>query len=439
MDGFDELNYDLRDEVERQLLLVQRDFPNAVVVVSSRPDQRFSTWQSYYVFDVEPLDEDQIRKLIDSFEYPLAIKKRFLKEVEGRLLKTHKSFLSSPLLASIMLLTYKEYAEIPEKMNAFYDRAFDTLFQRHDAQKDQYKRKRYTSLQREDFKSLFSTFCAMSYLDRKISFDEKDFSKFTSLAIKYNSKENPSIKKTDADKFSKDLIESVCMLKYDGLDVTFVHRSFQEYFAANFVSGLRGSKVRKFLDAYAERLNDSVIPMAAEMSRSIVEEFWIVPTLDDTIEIFDDYLRRGDWVSAFSKIYPRLYLSLDEKGVVNVTGMGLTVDYFSRSQYIDNIYRDRSGLLSDFIFLTGRVSFSDLVKDAANNKKRMELISYLNRERSGNGGGFLDEFNEEDSWWLEKFDIREKCETFLERAKILRKEIGARLKSSDKILDEFFD
>ncbi len=75
-----------------------------------------------------------------------------------------------------MLLTYEEFAEIPHKMHAFYGQAFDTLFQKHDAQKEQYQRKTHTQLTRESFKECFSVFCAMTYLEQRFSFSEEELS-----------------------------------------------------------------------------------------------------------------------------------------------------------------------------------------------------------------------------------------------------------------------
>jgi hypothetical protein len=47
LDGFDELNYDFRDEIQRQLLELCKDYPETTVIVSSRPDERFGSWASF--------------------------------------------------------------------------------------------------------------------------------------------------------------------------------------------------------------------------------------------------------------------------------------------------------------------------------------------------------------------------------------------------------
>ena len=39
-----------------------------------------------------------------------------------------------------------------------------------------------------------------------------------------------------ADSFLRDLLKSVCVMQIEGVEYTFTHRSFQEYFAAYFIS-----------------------------------------------------------------------------------------------------------------------------------------------------------------------------------------------------------
>ena len=107
--------------------------------------------------------------------------------------------------------------------------------------------KTHTGLPKEEFKASFSAFSAMSYLDQKFSFDAASLEKTAEIALKYTLARNGGPARGITPKqFVDDLQESVCMLQPDGLETTFVHRSFQEYFAAAFVTGLHGSKIKKY-------------------------------------------------------------------------------------------------------------------------------------------------------------------------------------------------
>jgi NACHT domain len=168
LDGFDELNYEYRDEVQRQIIDLTTDFPSTTVIVSSRPDDRFGGWSSFHVLNMNELTKKQTMKLIDGLDYDSGVKTRFSRVVTDRLYDSHTSFLSSPLLTTIMLLTYEQFADIPDKMHVFYSQAFDTLFQKHDAQKEQYQRKTFAGLSKDDFRSCLSAFSAMLKLDTNI-------------------------------------------------------------------------------------------------------------------------------------------------------------------------------------------------------------------------------------------------------------------------------
>ena len=67
----------------------------------------------------------------------------------------------------------------------------------------------------------------------------------------------------------------------DGLETTFAHRSFQEYFVAKFIqsapTAAKGRLIRRF-SANAER--DSVMQLLFEMDPYAVEKYYILPAID---------------------------------------------------------------------------------------------------------------------------------------------------------------
>ena len=156
LDGFDEIDFAHRDAISEQILNVSINYPQVPVVLSSRPDEKFASWQDFYTFTIGALSKVKVLELIDKINYDEEIKGRFKREVDRHLYEAHKSFLSSPLLSSIMLLTYEQFAEIPNKIHIFYEQAFAALFRRHDAQKSQFIRKTYANLAIDDFRAFFS-------------------------------------------------------------------------------------------------------------------------------------------------------------------------------------------------------------------------------------------------------------------------------------------
>jgi hypothetical protein len=155
---------------------------------------------------------------------------RTRKKLSDGLYSTHREFLESPLLTIMMLITLQQFADVPAKVHLFYEHAFEALFGRHDATKGGFQRKRHTTLALDDFKRLYSYFCIITYLKKMISFSADSVLSIIQQSI--------TSSKIAVDKvgFQKDLAESTCMLILDGMDYTFSHRYFQEYFAAYFLS-----------------------------------------------------------------------------------------------------------------------------------------------------------------------------------------------------------
>lgn len=69
------------------------------------------------------------------------------------------------------------------------------------------------------------------------------------------------------------------MLQKDGLYYTFVHREFQEYFAAIFISRQSELDLRKLFSGYSDKGGSNVYRMFYEITPHLVEKYLIIPTI----------------------------------------------------------------------------------------------------------------------------------------------------------------
>jgi len=322
LDGFDEIGFYNRERYEREILEISRKYPKTPIIVSSRPDDCLSSWEEFYVYNALPLNKEQAADLISRIDYDTTVKNKFIEELISGLYDRHRDFLSNPLLLTMMLLTYEQLAEIPEKIHIFYEQAFDTLFHKHDALKSLYKRKSYTGLPIDDFKRLFSAFCILTYSDRKISFSYHDLLRYIDQAIELESVH------VDASKFFNDLIKSVCILQKDGNVYTFTHRSFQEYFSAYFISRSQLIDFKGILDSIVlGYFSDSVINIIFEINREKIEMHWILPNLKDLVPLCNTAINNSDTL-AFLKIFYEA-LSIHESGIAFQLSERKSFGYFS--------------------------------------------------------------------------------------------------------------
>lgn len=280
LDGFDEINHTDRKEIETQIRKIREQCPELQIIVSSRPDadQRLESWQAFQTVYVEPMDEPQATELIGKIEYDAKIKEMFLREAKGKLFQTHKTFLSNPLLCIMMLVTYGQTGHIPTKRHVFYEKAFDALFSIHDTAKEGvYKRKTYSNLSVDDFRNCMSAFCIVTYLREQFVFTRLQFRESLKQALKLEKLE------INIDDLTSDMIESTCLIQIEGTDYVFTHRSFQEYFAAVFISRSPAGGAKVILDRVSMRRTDDVITLAYSINRGLLEREWIIPTLDAVV------------------------------------------------------------------------------------------------------------------------------------------------------------
>lgn len=282
LDGYDELHHEYREKVMLGVLIASRKYGKCKFILSTRPDEKIGAIEEITVLTVCPMNQAQIIELIQKLDYDADLKKSFIEEIVGGLYRKHQSFLSNPLLATMMLLTFEQYAAIPEKVHIFYYQAFETLYMRHDASKGQYQRRRYCNLSIDDFKTIFSNFCALSLFDEKFSFTFEELTKYVKQAFDIETEDLGG-----PDEFIKDLLESVCLLQKDGLYYTFVHRSFQEYFAACFLASADFVDLYEIITGLVERSpHSNAVDMLVDMKRDRVEADWVIRTIDRLMALF---------------------------------------------------------------------------------------------------------------------------------------------------------
>jgi hypothetical protein len=274
LDGFDEIDHDKRKAREREINDLVSRYSELWTFMSSRPSDNFASWEKFHVYRVRPFSKKQVEQLIAKIPYDPEVKAIFTKKMSEGLYESHSEFLANPLLTVMMLITLEHFAEVPAKVHLFYEYAFEALFGRHDVTKGGFQRKRHTSLALDDFKRLFAYFCTITYLKDLTTFSSESVLQFIQQSI------NSSQIEVDKVHYKNDLTESTCMLAADGLDYTFNHRSFQEYFTAYFLSRVKADEFQRALPKIVQRGRfDNVLKMVSEMSKEKFEEAWALPTL----------------------------------------------------------------------------------------------------------------------------------------------------------------
>jgi hypothetical protein len=371
LDGLDEVDFDRRPQIEREIDSLVRRFEANSFVATSRPTDNTPNWPGFQTISIQPLSLDAAKLLVKKSSFEDKVKEEFIEQMDS-LIHTHRSFLSNPLLTTIMLLLFKDVIKIPSKRNVFYSVAFDVLFYRHDAYKPgRLHRKKYTNLALTEFRDAFSVFCAVTYSNNEYAFFVSHLVEHLQTALKYcNSDAN-------AEDFRKDLHESVAMLQADGIRYTFSHRSFQEYFTALFLSNDAYINFYHFLDGIVARQEtDTVVDRLREINKGKFEKGWVIPYLHKVISELDDDIEKGRLSQAISRLFgnvrffakqDRIGLCIDEKSNFSPEpGLALIERLYISKSEIANFFEAPwiDPLVSDVASSKIAVS-SDFIVDAA--------------------------------------------------------------------------
>lgn len=313
-DGLDEIKSDYRKKFEHDLEIFADKFDDNMFVISSRPTGSFIAFHRFTVLDLCPFTKNQAVELIDKLDFrpdEPNIKRQFMEELQTKLFITHREFTENPLLLTIMLMTYEQFADIPSKMHVFYREAYVAMSQKHDASKGAFKRALKTGLTADQFADYLAEFCARTYRDEKFEFTDILFDKYFNEM--HEKQKGPS--GVTASDFRDDLVENMCLMYYESGKYHFTHRSFQEYFCAWYFSKQKDKNLEpigKFFENKRYRqATDKTFSMLYDMIPDKIDEYIFEPFLE---ALFKECEEGEGYRTFLRKMYPVLYYDRGEAG-----------------------------------------------------------------------------------------------------------------------------
>jgi len=297
-DGLDEVDAENYNSVVYQLSQLRDRYPQNYMIITSRPisnsaenylwyksiSEGFINLARFSILYINAFTKKQAIDYIIQLKYDTHIQKAFATDLETSLYDSHTDFASNPLLLSIMLLTYEDFGDIPNKIHIFYSNAFSTLYSRHDATKTGFVRRKKSKLSRDVFEKVFSFLCFKTYMEEIFEFDF--------INVKEALKSVGNDIDFDLYGFIDDLVFSLGVLIKESNRYRFIHRSFQEFYCAKYINNLLDNDTQKYI-AYLVRskpvriLKDDLLKFLNDLNHNKYENVVIQTVIDLIDEEFE--------------------------------------------------------------------------------------------------------------------------------------------------------
>ncbi len=249
LDGFDEVHPDQRQRLIDELEHLVKRHPKLPLVVTSRPQLDLAYSGHFTVFDMSPLGPEDLdpilEKLVTDREL-LETLKRDLKHDQCRVLH----LLTTPLMVVLLVMRYRLEASLPQNEVDFFKQLFRHLLSRHDASKPGFRRVRKSPLKDDALESVFDALAFATLKDGRVEMDLATLHGYLKRAL-----EKKGLHADSLEVYS-DLRDITCLLLEEGGYCRFVHKSVQEFHAAQYVAQLPDELARMF---YGPQLGQRLI------------------------------------------------------------------------------------------------------------------------------------------------------------------------------------
>ncbi len=293
LDGLDEIKKeyvcDFQDELDR----IKDAYQDCYFVIASRDIPEVRTLNNFAEYEIQLFSKEQayemIRKL-DSQSVDQELKDNFIRDLENDRFKFKRdekqSFLGNPLFLTIMLITYSRTNDIPKKRYLFYEKAYLAMASEYDAKTKRINRPFFTGLDEKSFQKYFAYFCANTYADSAFEFSHDEMIEYFDFVIRENDLD------ISPEMFIKDATEKLCLMYKDGDIYCFIHRSFQEYFAAYCFINMLDSDFdivyHTLMDLDEQIIDDEILSMLYSMDKERVEKLIFIPYLKEMFMYMDN-------------------------------------------------------------------------------------------------------------------------------------------------------
>jgi hypothetical protein len=232
-DGFDEIPLKEREIATQYLQEFIAKVPNNKFLITSRQDPALTAFADFQRFVIKPLRQNEAFALLERYDSSGPTSKALITKLKKEQNRDRlKIFLVNPLLVSLLFKAFDFKPTLPLRADVFYRQVYEALFENHDLSKGgSFIRQKFSELNIDDFARVLRVLAMRTVGLGKVQYTADEL-----LGHVREAKERCAGLTFSESDFIKDLTLTVPLFVQEGLDYRWNHKSFQEYFAALFIS-----------------------------------------------------------------------------------------------------------------------------------------------------------------------------------------------------------
>lgn len=215
IDGVNEILKDLRQNKQREIEQILANYPDTFVIITNRP-QQFNQFDNIPVFELQKLDDEQIKLFLQKNTQDKEVKKKILSQIKEN--QSLKMIVATPLMLWMLICVVEERGKIPETKTIIIEEFMHRLYKREAQKNPDFIIDEISSLLRHlgaESYSINDANAAMTRgtLEKILLQRKKEFGFETSIS------------------FFIDITTKLNILAKDNKQYSFAHQEYQTYFA----------------------------------------------------------------------------------------------------------------------------------------------------------------------------------------------------------------
>lgn len=286
LDAFDEVPDELKARVLTDIEDLIARKPNIRVVVTSRPNENIRFSNHFNVIMLDNLRKEEYKVVIKKLASGQTWADTLIDHIEKQAMHII-DLLCTPLIVTLLVLSYKSYKQLPTKLSDFYDALFQTLLQRHDGTKPGFTRIRRCALDDAQYRQAFEALCILAKKSGQQSFSMESIYSLSEEALKQSGL------KAIASSYIDDIVKITCLVVRDGEEYRFIHKTVQEYYTASYIRKKAEPWAKEFYKRIKKDYNrqwKQELEFLSEIDSYRYNKYYLLPLILNLVNLSEDDL-----------------------------------------------------------------------------------------------------------------------------------------------------